>query len=75
MVGVSEAEHVTIPLGDGEGVACVQSGLWLVDGHDERLALMLKSVDRGMGEQVALQVMAERPRARRGRRRGALARS
>jgi hypothetical protein len=59
MVGVSEAEHVTIPLGDGEGVACVQSGLWLVDGHDERLALMLKSVDHGIGEQLALQVMAE----------------
>jgi len=58
-VGVGEAERVTIALGDGEGVACVQSGLWLVDGAGERLALMLKSNERGMSEQVALQVMAE----------------
>jgi len=58
-IGSGEAERVTIPLGDGGGIACVQSGLWLVDGAGERLALMLKSSDRGIGEQVALQVMAE----------------
>jgi hypothetical protein len=58
-VGVGEAERVTVALGDGEGVACVQSGLWLVDGTGERLALMLRSNEGGMREQVALQVMAE----------------
>jgi len=63
-VAVSEPEHVTIPLGEGEGVACVQSGLWLVADAGERLALMLRSSDGPMGEQIALQAMArDRERA------------
>jgi hypothetical protein len=54
---VRAPEHVTIPLGEGESVACVQAGLWLVGGEG-RLAIMLASTNRGTGEQLALEVMA-----------------
>jgi ATPase family associated with various cellular activities (AAA) len=50
--------HVTVPLGENESVACVESGLWLVDGGDQPLVLMLKSVDYGAGERLGLEVMA-----------------
>ena len=36
----------------------MQSGLWLVRDGDERVVLMLKSTDHGMGEQLALEAMA-----------------
>jgi hypothetical protein len=51
-------EHTTVPLGERESVLCVQSGLWLVRDADGPLVLMLKSEDRGMGEQLALEAMA-----------------
>jgi ATPase family associated with various cellular activities (AAA) len=54
---VRAPEHLTIPLGEGESVACVQAGLWLVGGEGP-LAIMLASTNRGMGEQLALEVMA-----------------
>jgi hypothetical protein len=57
-IGVGEPERVAVPLGEGESIACVQSGLWLVARDDERLAIMLKSKDRGMGEQLTLEVMS-----------------
>jgi len=39
----------------------VQSGLWLIARDDERLAIMLQSNNRGMGEQLALEVMSPDP--------------
>jgi hypothetical protein len=58
-ISVRAPEHVTVPLGEGESVACVQAGLWLVGGEPEdRLAIMLASTNRGGGEQLALEVMA-----------------
>jgi hypothetical protein len=56
-------ERITVPLGEGEAIACVQSGLWLVgDGPDgPRCVVMLKSVDHGAGESLALEVMAPTP--------------
>jgi hypothetical protein len=58
-VGIRAPEHVTVPLGEGESIACVQAGLWLVGGEPEdRLAIMLASTNHGMGEQLALEVMA-----------------
>ena len=63
-VGVGEAEHVTIPLGDDERIVCVQSGLWLVEGDDDPLAIMLKHTPGPGREELALQVMArEKARA------------
>ena len=57
-------EHTTVPLGEHESVLCVQSGFWLVRDGEGPLVLMLKSVDQGMGESLALEVMApQRPRA------------
>ena len=50
-------QHVTVPLGEHESIACVESGLWLL--HDDApLVLMLKSQDSGMGESLGLEVMA-----------------
>jgi hypothetical protein len=57
-VGIGEPERVAVPLGEGESITCVRSGLWLVAGEHERLAVMLKSKDRGMGEQLTLEVMS-----------------
>jgi hypothetical protein len=50
-------EHVTVPLGEHESIACVESGLWLVHDDDVPLVLMLKSQDSGMGESLGLEVM------------------
>jgi cell division protease FtsH len=62
----SALEHVTVPLGVHESIACVQSGFWLVRDQDGPLVAMLKSDDRGMGESLTLEVMApERERAER----------
>ena len=62
----SALEHVTVPLGEHESVTCVQSGFWLVRDAEGPLIAMLKSDDRGMGESLALEVMApERERAER----------
>jgi ATPase family associated with various cellular activities (AAA) len=58
VVGIGAAEHVTVPLGEGESVTCVQSGLWLAGEADDALAIALTSSDRGMGEKLALEVMA-----------------
>jgi hypothetical protein len=57
-VELGGVEHVTVPLGEKESVACVQSGLWLVSDGDERLVVMLKSLDFGDGERLGLEVMA-----------------
>jgi hypothetical protein len=62
----SALEHVTVPLGESESMTCVQSGFWLVRDDEGPLIAMLKSEDRGMGESLALEVMApERERAER----------
>ena len=59
-------EHVTVPLGEHESVACVESGLWLVRDDEGPLVVMLKSEDHGMGESLALEVMvADRERGER----------
>jgi hypothetical protein len=52
-------EHVTVPLGEDDSVTCVRLGLWLAGAQDERLAIMLASSNRGMGEQLSLEVMAQ----------------
>ena len=57
-------EHVTVPLGEHESVVCVQSGFWLVRDAEGPLVVMLKSQDRGMGESLALEVMAPSASAR-----------
>jgi hypothetical protein len=66
-IGIRAPEHVTVPLGEGESITCVQLGLWLVGrvgGDDEPLAIMLASSNRGMGEHLALEVMSgDRARA------------
>ncbi len=63
-VSIRAPEHVTVPLGEDESITCVQLGLWLVADEDERLAIMLASSNRGMGEELALEVMArDRERA------------
>jgi hypothetical protein len=51
-------EHVTVPLGEHESVTCVEAGLWLVSDAEDPLVIMLKSVNFGGGEQLALEVMA-----------------
>lgn len=51
-------EHVTVPLGEDESIACVQLGLWLVGDESERLAVMLASSSGAIGEELALEVMA-----------------
>ena len=57
-------ERMTVPLGEHESIACVQSGFWLVREESGPLVVMLKAMDRGMGETLALEVMAaERERA------------
>jgi hypothetical protein len=62
----SAPEHVTIPLGEHESITCVESGFWLMRDTDGPLVVMLKSSDRGMGEDLGLEVMAaERERAER----------
>jgi hypothetical protein len=59
-------QHVTVPLGEQESVACVQSGVWLARDDEGPLVAMLTSTDRGMGETLALEVMApDRERAER----------
>jgi hypothetical protein len=60
-------DHVTVPLGGDESITCVESGLWIVGGEDgERVVLMLKALDHGMGEQLTLEAMAaDRERAER----------
>jgi cell division protease FtsH len=56
-------EHVTVPLGEHESISCVQSGFWLVREESGPLVVMLKAIDRGMGEMLAMEVMtAERRR-------------
>jgi cell division protease FtsH len=62
----SAPEHVTIPLGEHESITCVESGFWLVRDTEGPLVVLLKSVDRGMGEDLGLEVMAvDRERAQR----------
>ena len=51
-------QHVTVPLGEHESIACVQSGVWLVRDDEGPLVAMLTSHDHGMGESLALEVMA-----------------
>ena len=51
-------ELVTVPLGERESIACVQSGFWLVREQSGPLVIMLKAIDHGMGETLALEVMA-----------------
>ncbi|MEA2223383.1 MAG: hypothetical protein QOH83_1759 [Solirubrobacteraceae bacterium] len=60
-ITIGEPERVAVPLGEGESITCVQSGLWLVSYDDERLAILLKSSDRGMGEKLTLEVMSPAP--------------
>ena len=36
-------QHVTVPLGEHESIACVEAGLWLVHDDGAPLVLMLKS--------------------------------
>ncbi|HSD81739.1 MAG TPA: ATP-binding protein [Solirubrobacteraceae bacterium] len=63
-VQLGGVEHVTVPLGEDESITCVQSGLWLVRDGEQRLVVMLNSVDFGPGERLSLEVMAlERGRA------------
>jgi hypothetical protein len=54
-MGLGAADHVTVPLGEDESITCIQAGLWLVGGGDgdgaQPLAIMLRSSDRGMGEE------------------------
>ena len=57
-VELGGVEHVTVPLGSDESITCVQSGLWLVRDGELLVVLMLKSIDHGMGEQLALEAMA-----------------
>jgi hypothetical protein len=62
----SVPEYVTIPLGEHESITCVESGFWLVRDVEGPRVVMLKSVDRGMGEDLGLEVMAvDRERAER----------
>jgi hypothetical protein len=59
-------QHVTVPLGEQESIACVQAGLWLARDDEGPLIAMLASNDHGMGETLALEVMsADRERAER----------
>jgi hypothetical protein len=51
-------EHVTVPLGEHESITCVESGFWLARDDDGPLVVMLKREDHGMGESLALEVMA-----------------
>jgi hypothetical protein len=51
-------EHVTVPLGENEGITCVLSGLWLARDGEDPLGLMLRSDETGMGERLVLEVMA-----------------
>jgi len=50
--------HVTVPLGEHESVLCVESGVWLVRDDDGPVVAMLKNEDHGMGEHLALEIMA-----------------
>jgi hypothetical protein len=59
-------QHVTVPLGEQESVACVQSGIWLARDEEGPLIAMLASNDHGMGESLSLELMApDRERAER----------
>src|SRR5829696_718085 len=63
---LSAPEHVTVPLGEHESITCVTAGLWLVRDDDGPLVVMLRADDSGMGESLAVEVMApERERAER----------
>jgi hypothetical protein len=63
-IELGAVEYVAVPLGEHESVTCVVSGMWLVDGDDGGLVVMLRSADRGDGESLGLEVMArERERA------------
>ena len=44
------SQHVTVPLGEHESIACVQSGVWLARDDEGPLVVMLTSHDHGMGE-------------------------
>jgi hypothetical protein len=48
----SALDHVTVPLGAHEGITCVVWGFWLVRDPEGPLVVMLKSADRGMGEDL-----------------------
>jgi cell division protease FtsH len=56
-IQLGAVEHVAVPLGVDESLTCVQNGMWLVDDGDAPLVVMLKSIDMGGGEQLALEVM------------------
>jgi hypothetical protein len=63
---LSAPEHVTVPLGEHESITCVTAGLWLVRDDEGPLVVMLRADDSGMGESLAVEVMApERERAER----------
>jgi hypothetical protein len=68
-IRLGAVEHVTVPLGEHDGITCVKAGLWLVRDGDVPLVLMLKSEDFGPGENLSLEVMA----ADRGRAEAVLA--
>ena len=51
-------EHTTVPLGERESITCAVSGVWFARDGDEPLVVMLRSDDEGMGERLALEVMA-----------------
>ena len=51
-------EYVTVPLGEHENIACVESGFWLARGDEGPLVVMLKSGEPGMGESLAVELLA-----------------
>ena len=63
---LSAPEHVTVPLGEHESITCVTAGLWLVRDDEGPLVVMLRVDESGMGERLAVEVMAPaRERAER----------
>jgi len=52
-------EYLTVALGTDEAISCVRAGLWLVRDDDGPLALMMRSADLGMSEQLELEAMAQ----------------
>jgi len=57
-VELGAVEYVTVPLGEHEDVSCVESGFWLAQGAEGPLVVMLKNEDHGMGETLAVEILA-----------------
>ncbi|CAA9488916.1 MAG: Cell division protein FtsH [uncultured Solirubrobacteraceae bacterium] len=55
---VGAVEYVTVPLGEHESIACVESGFWLARGDEGPLVVMLRSSEPGMGESLAVEILA-----------------